>query len=109
MIELAKNGKKTKADFECKIKDIEKAKQICPLVHIESLRVPVFISTSKTDFIRTTGAESALPYMKDNKDFEYLYIEDESAGHVHNILDINMEASKKVNQAMIDFFTKAIG
>lgn len=88
--------------------DKEKAKLICPATHIDSLSVPLFVSTSKNDFIRTIGAESVLPYMKDNKDFEYLYIEDESAGHVHNILDITTEASKKVNQAMIDFFAKSI-
>ncbi|MBE6133731.1 MAG: alpha/beta hydrolase [Erysipelotrichaceae bacterium] len=88
--------------------DKEKAALICPATHIDSLSVPLFVSTSKNDFIRTIGAESVLPYMKDNKDFEYLYIEDESAGHVHNIIDITSEPSKKVNQAMIDFFTKSI-
>lgn len=87
----------------------EKQALICPATHIDSLTVPLFVSTSKNDFIRTIGAESVKTAIKD-KDIklEYLYIEDESAGHVHNILDITTESSKKVNQAMIDFFDKTI-
>ncbi|MBO4682759.1 MAG: alpha/beta hydrolase fold domain-containing protein, partial [Bacilli bacterium] len=91
-------------------KDENKRALICPSAHIDSLKVPLFVSTCKNDFLRTTGAETALEAMKGKKNkFVYLCLEEgPDTGHVHNILDITTEASKKVNNAMIDFFTEAL-
>ena len=91
--------------------NLEKRALICPSVHIDSLKVPFFVSTCKNDFIRVTGAESALKAMEGRKNkFIYMCLDDEdpAVGHVHNILDINHPQSKKVNQAMIDFYNESI-
>ena len=92
-------------------RDEKKRALICPAVHVDSLTVPLFVSTCKNDFLRPAGAETTIPAMegKNNK-FVYLYLDDDdpSTGHVHNILNIHSEASKKVNNAMIDFFSESI-
>ena len=92
-------------------RDENKRALICPSAHIESLTVPLFVSTCKNDFLRQGGAETVLPAMEGKKTkLEYLYLEedDPAVGHVHNVLDIKNPASIKVNQAMIDFFSKSI-
>lgn len=89
--------------------DMDKRALIDPIVHIDSLKVPFFVSSTKTDFIRTIGAETAVKAMEGRKNaFEYLYIDDDFTGHVHNILDITTPESKKVNQAMIDFIDRSL-
>ena len=89
--------------------DLEKRASIDPLVHIDSLNVPFFVSSTKTDFIRGNGGDVANKAMQGrNIPFEYLYIDDDKTGHVHNILDITLPESIKVNQAMIDFIEKAL-
>ena len=92
-------------------RDESKRALICPAAHVDSLTVPLFVSTCKNDFLRPAGAETTIPAMerKSNK-FVYYDLDDDDpmTGHVHNILDIKSEASKKVNNAMIDFFIESL-
>ena len=91
--------------------DIEERKKICPLTHINSLKVPLFASTCKYDFLRS--AESLVlkeTVSKTDIDFKFLDLDsdDKATSHVHNILDIHHPDSIKVNQAMIDFINERL-
>lgn len=89
--------------------DIEARKKICPRTHMNSLHVPLFASTCKNDFLRQTESlklkESAEAW---EGEFTFLDLDedDKRVAHVHNILNINLDASKKVNNAMIEFIDK---
>lgn len=92
--------------FGPKAFDIEERKKICPRTHISSLKVPLFVSTCKHDFLRTSESLLLNEVVK-NTDIDFMFMDldedDKKVGHVHNILDINHPASKKINNAMIDF------
>ena len=107
--DLSKSGMKRL--FGPEYNNLEKRALICPSVHIDSLKVPFFVSTCKNDFLRPIGANTVLPAME-GKEIKFTFFaleeDDPTTGHVHNILDIHSEASKKVNNAMIDFFTESI-
>lgn len=86
--------------------DKEARKKICPKTNLHYLNVPLFASTCKHDFLR--GSESlVLKEALEKSDKKYTFIDldtdEKGVAHVHNILDIHLEGSKKVNNAMIKF------
>lgn len=97
--------------FGPKWNDLEHRKKLCPCYHIASLKAPLFVSTCKNDFLRASESLKLKETMKTRPNiFTFLDIDEDDprVGHVHNLLDINLEASKKVNQAMIDFINKQL-
>ena len=72
--------------------------------NIDNLKMPVFLSTCKKDFIREESLNLKAYLESRNHPFTFIDIEDESVGHVHNVVSPDFEPSKKVNNAMISFF-----
>ena len=72
--------------------------------NIDNLKMPVFLSTCKKDFIREESLDLKAYLESRNHPFTFIDIEDESVGHVHNVVSPDVEPSKKVNNAMISFF-----
>ena len=107
--EMTKGGNKRM--FGPNALDIEDRKKICPKTHFNSLKVPLFASTCKHDFLR----ESQSLMLKDtleHSDIKYQFLDldtdEKGVGHVHNLLDINLEGSKVVNNAMIKFIDELL-
>lgn len=90
--------------------DKEKMKLLCPKVHLESLKKPLFVSTCKNDFIRVQSDELHYDLQHSDKVFEFMDIQsdDPKVGHVHNVIDITLPESIKVNEAMMKFIDKYI-
>ncbi len=84
-------------------------KKYSPNTHINELNIPIFLSTCKNDFIRP---QSLLLYeeLKSRKDFVYLDIDsdDKQVGHVHNVINIELEESKQVNNAISEFINNLL-
>lgn len=72
--------------------------------NIDNLKMPLFLSTCKKDFIREETMNLKAYLESRNYPFTFVDIEDESVGHVHNVVSPDFEPSKKVNNAMISFF-----
>ena len=80
-------------------------KLISPKEHIESLRMPIFVSTSKLDFIREQPLLLKADLERLNLKHQFIDIDsdDKNAIHVHNVIYPNTAESLKVNHAMFDF------
>ena len=91
--------------------DKEHRKELCPKTHIESLTIPLFCSTCKNDFLRKSESLKVKETME-HRPNKFLFVDldedDPKVSHVHNILDIKMEASQKVNNEMIKFIDEAL-
>lgn len=104
---LTKSGKKRL--FGPRYDDEELKKLFCPRVHIDSLTCPVFVSTSKRDFLRMHSLMLEDDLRQKGKDCELIDLntDDKTTGHVHNVLHPFRPYSDQVNRAMIDFIEKA--
>ena len=78
---------------------------IDPRTHIESLSTPLFLSTCRNDFIRKESLTLHDDLEKNNYSHTFIDIDssNKKVGHVHNIMDMTLEESKIINNAMIDF------
>ena len=67
-------------------------------------KAPIFLSTCKNDFVR---AESMLLLedLKDKHEYQFIDIDSDKkeVDHVHNVVKINLEESKQVNNAIVAF------
>ena len=103
---LTKSG--LKRMFGPRFDDEELNKLISPKEHIKSLNMPIFVSTSKLDFIR----EQPLMLKEDLERLNLLhgfidiYSDDKLAIHVHNVIYPDTNDSIMVNKAMIDFINR---
>ena len=83
-----------------------KRKALCPRVHIASLKVPLFASTCRNDFLRK-GQSLVLKKTMANRPNKFVFVDldikDKSVSHVHNILDITQPASIQINKEMVNF------
>lgn len=86
-------------------KDPNYFNELCPKLHIDSLKAPLFTSTCSQDFLRN----HSLMLQEDMKDrnltFKFFDIQSKrkGIGHVHNVLHPEYEESILVNNAMMDF------
>ena len=100
---LKKSG--LKRMFGPRYDDVELNRLISPKVHLKSLNLPLFFSTSKLDFIRSQT--EMLKEDLDKLNYKYQYIDIDSddplAVHVHNVIYPDTSESQEVNQAMIKF------
>ena len=85
--------------------DKEERALIDPRSHIDCLSTPLFLSTCRNDFIRKESL--ALHDDLVNKNYEHTFIDIDSSnkkvGHVHNIMYMELDESKIINNAMVDF------
>ena len=78
---------------------------LSPRTFISSYKGPLFVSTSRHDFIR--GQALLLKQDCDSlgRKFEFLDIpsDDKKVGHVHNVINQDLPESKTVNNRMLEF------
>ena len=84
--------------------DFEKLALASVKGNIDNLKMPLFLSTCKKDFIRSETLALKADLEAKHMPFTFVDIDDESVGHVHNVVSPDLEPSKKVNNAMISFF-----
>ena len=86
----------------------EKMELVSPKTYIDSLNIPIFLSTCKNDFLRP----ETLKFKEDidERKLEVTYVDIDSdnkkAVHVHNVIYPDIEESKIVNNQMIEFINK---
>ena len=82
-----------------------------PHTHIEDIKIPVFISTCKRDFLRhhSLALNEDLDKLNNVKHyFIDIDSDDKLVDHVHNVVEPDLEVSIEVNQKMIDFILEVI-
>ena len=86
-------------------KDAEWMESMSPKTFVASYTGPVFISTCTNDFIRSESLSLKADREAQGLSVEFLDIEsdDKEVGHVHNVANPALPASKTVNAAMISF------
>ncbi len=86
-------------------KDPKYFSELCPRLHIDSLKMPVFVSTCAKDFLRSHTLLLKKDMEEKGHPFSFIDIASKrkGIGHVHNVLHIEYEESIQVNDAMIDF------
>lgn len=81
-----------------------------PKTNFYRLSAPIFASTCTKDFIRVHSL-SLMEAIGNRPELisKALDIKDESVGHVHNVIEPNLPASKEVNEAMVEFIVGVMG
>lgn len=81
---------------------------VSPKTYIEELKIPLFLSTCKLDFIRphSLGLKEDLDRFNLKHTFLDIDSDNKKVDHVHNVIRPYLEESKMVNEA-IDKFIKA--
>ena len=105
---LLRSGKKRM--FGPSYKDPQLFKLLDPKTHIDSLKMPLFVSTCKQDFLRMHALDIANDMRGRDIDFQIVDIDSDEKGiaHVHNVLHPFKKESAEVNDAMLEFMNKAI-
>ncbi len=88
--------------------DEAKVALIDPRVHRSALTQPLFVSTCRNDFLIEESRSIKEDWEKDGKPLEFVFVDNKSqkVGHVHNVTDIGLSDSIRVNEAIISFFQK---
>lgn len=84
-------------------------KLLSPKTYFEKFNKPLFVSSCKNDFLLNESLslkKDAELYNKENFKFVFIDSDEKEIWHVHNILNLDHELSKKVNNEMIDFINK---
>lgn len=81
-------------------------KKYSPAYHINRLKTPLFVSTCRNDFLREQSLlckedlnSLGFPYFQ----FVDIFVLDKKVAHVHNVNLPDLDESKQVNNAMIEF------
>ena len=81
-------------------------KKYSPAYHIKNLKTPLFVSTCRNDFLREQSllckedlTRLQFPYFQ----FLDIFVMDKQVAHVHNVNLPDLNESKEVNKAMIEF------
>ena len=81
--------------------------QVSPKEHMDSLTIPLFLSTCKKDFLRNESIKLAVD-MKDRPNkFQYIDLRSDTAGHVHNIINPFDDDGVYINDEMIKFIEES--
>ena len=88
--------------------DLDYQAEIDPRTNINGLRVPVFVSSCRNDFLQEHALFLTQDMDKMGKPIEFMFLKDEdpNVAHVHNVIRLDLDASKRVNDAMEQFFLK---
>ena len=78
-----------------------------PKTYIDGFKNPIFVSTCTNDFIRKESLKINADLSK-RGDFLFVDIEsdDKNIGHVHNVINIELKESKRVNRLAMEFVSK---
>lgn len=89
---------------------IEKMKMLSPREHLSSLKMPVFLSTCKNDFLRNEALTLYDDLVKRGTPptFIDIYSNKPNISHVHNVIYPELHESKYVNKAMADFMVSLL-
>ena len=84
------------------------AKMLSPKEYIKDIKVPIFLSSCKNDFLLNESICLNEDLTKFNYEHEYLYIDSDNkkVGHVHNVVSLDLKESKDINHKMIEFMKK---
>ena len=84
---------------------LEKMKMLSPKEYIDLLKIPVFLSTCKNDFLRKESLmlKDDLTERGNPPTFIDIYSNKTNVAHVHNLVYPELHESKYVNKAMADF------
>lgn len=90
-------------------KDLEHLKSISPNTYINTYDKPIFLSTSKYDFLRAE-TEKLLLDIGNRTNIFYLdiMVEDQNVDHVHNVTHPELKESKIVNDSISAFIDKLL-
>ncbi len=80
-------------------------KLVSPKEHLDSLNMPLFVSTCKNDFLRgeSLKLKEDLELLKKDHQFIDIDSDEKNVNHVHNVVYPELKESIQVNNAMIDF------
>lgn len=99
-----------KSLFGPRYKDEEFMSFVSPKTYIDSLTIPLFLSTCLNDFLRGESLKLNEDMQWKTNKFEFmdLQVENKNVAHVHNIIVPNQEESVQVNDAMMRFIEELI-
>ena len=89
--------------------DIRHLELYSPRTYINQHRLPLFVSTSNHDFLRSETLMLARE-VKNKENFKLvdIHTDNKEASHVHNVTKIDLKESIEVNDAIIDFIDNII-
>lgn len=92
-----------------KYNDVAHLEKYTPKTYIKYHKIPMFLSTCTNDFIRSESLMLKKD-MEDKEGFKFIDIESDKkeVDHVHNIVKIDLEESKTVNDEIIKFVDKLL-
>ena len=81
---------------------------LSPRTYISSYKGPLFVSTSKHDFIRGQALMLKADCDSLGRTIEFIDIasDDKKVGHVHNVVNLALPESQEVNGKMLEFLDK---
>ena len=93
--------------FGPRVDDIELARLYSPKEHFGDLKLPVFASTCRREFLRNESLQLSKA-LEGRDDFEFIDIDsdDKQVDHVHNVNFPDLPESIRVNSGMIEFMKK---
>ena len=85
-------------------KNIEQYRLLSPRTYIDKWNIPLYVSTCKNDFL-LIHSELLHQDFKDNPLLKYTYLNSDKkeVTHVHNVSNLTLPESIKINQEMIEF------
>ena len=91
-------------------KDRQYLETLSPRSFIGSYSGPLFVSTCTNDFIRSQALliKSDCDSLGRTVDFIDIKSEDRRVGHVHNVINQDLQESKEVNTRMLEFMNKGL-
>ena len=91
-------------------KDRQYLETLSPRSFIGSYSGPLFVSTCTHDFIRSQALliKSDCDSLGRTVDFIDIESEDRRVGHVHNVINHDLQESKEVNTRMLEFMNKGL-
>ena len=90
--------------------NMEERALISPREHIDDVNIPIFLSTSRYDFIRNESITLNKDLEARNIDHNFvdIYSDNKKVAHVHNIIHPKLDESVIVNQAMLTFLSEKL-
>ena len=84
------------------------ARMLSPKEYIKDINVPIFVSSAKNDFLLNESISLNDDLNKFGYEHEYEYIDspNKKVSHVHNVIYLDLEESKYINDKMLDFMEK---
>lgn len=85
--------------------------QMSPRTNFRSYTGPLFVSTSRMDFLRSQALMISGDCMMLQRDIDFVHIESQKrkVGHVHNVNAPSLPESQEVNNKMIAFMNRILG